>query len=164
MRYRCDLNRTFGGLGVKRRSFLLMAGGAGLLSPRVSGLHQLLDPLESRQSNDRIRGVRCGGGPLRAATVSAPLPRMALPGSDIPKYTEPLQTFDGVRVSAADITVSVEEFQQYVLPACLYTELPSPFDQGTFVWGYRVGKMPPHLSRLYHRGAAGNANKGLLSQ
>jgi spore coat protein A, manganese oxidase len=29
-----------------------------------------------------------------------------------------------------------------VLPASLYSELPTPFSQGTFVWGYRVGDAP----------------------
>jgi hypothetical protein len=46
---------------------------------------------------------------------------MALPGSDIPKFSEPLATFAGSRVSAASIAVSVEEFQQFVLPESLYS-------------------------------------------
>jgi hypothetical protein len=73
---------------------------------------------------------------------------MALSGSDIPKYVEPLPTFAGARVSAANITASIEEFQQFVLPASVYSELPAPFSQGTYVWGYRVGNMPPHYPGL----------------
>ena len=58
---------------------------------------------------------------------------------------EPLSTFEPEPVlSAAEITVSIEEFQQHVLPASLYSELPAPYDRGTFVWGYRVGNAPPH--------------------
>ena len=71
-------------------------------------------------------------------------PRMALLGSDIPKYVEPLTTFHGARIAAADIPVSVEEFWQYVLPRSFYPELPAPFDQGTLVWGYKVGSAPAH--------------------
>jgi hypothetical protein len=129
---------------MKRRSFLLLAGGASLLSPRMEGLNQLLDRLQS-QSNNRIAGTLCRGGPIRTASASAPTSsRTALPGSDIPKYTEPLPSFAGSRVSGANITVSVEEFQQLVLPASLYSGLPMPFSQGTCVWGYRVGNAPPH--------------------
>jgi bilirubin oxidase len=69
---------------------------------------------------------------------------MALPGSGIPKYVETLPTFAGSRVSAANIAVSIEEFQQFVLPASIYSALPGAFSQGTYVWGYRVGNMPPH--------------------
>jgi FtsP/CotA-like multicopper oxidase with cupredoxin domain len=128
---------------MRRRSFLLMAGGATLFSPRASGLPQLLDPLRS-QSSDRIGGALCRGGPVRAASASVASARMALPGSDIPKYVEPLPTFAGSRASGANITVSIEEFQQTVLPASVYSTLPAPFGQGTYVWGYRVGGMPPH--------------------
>src|SRR5436190_16546104 len=127
---------------MKRRSFLLLAGGASLFAPRASGLPRLLDPPQS-QSGDRIGGALCRGGPIRTASVSVPSSRMALPGSDIPKYAEPLATFAGSRVSAANITVSIEEFQQFVLPASLYSGLAAPFGQGTFVWGYRVGNTPP---------------------
>ena len=31
-----------------------------------------------------------------------------------------------------------------MLPASVYSGLPAPLDQGTYVWGYRVGNMPPH--------------------
>jgi spore coat protein A len=129
---------------MRRRSFLLMAGGAGLLSPRGGGLHELLGPPQSRQSGAPTAGALCRGGPIRTTGASATPRRAALSGANIPKFTEPLQTFDGARISDVDITVSIEEFQQYVLPASLYTELPTPFDQGTFVWGYRVGERPPH--------------------
>jgi FtsP/CotA-like multicopper oxidase with cupredoxin domain len=127
---------------MRRRSFLLLASGASLLSPRIGGLHQLLDPPQGR-GNDRIAGTLCRGGPIRPASASVPSQRMALPGSDIPKFSEPLATFAGSRVSAASIAVSVEEFQQFVLPAGLYSGFHAPFNQGTYVWGYRVGNAPP---------------------
>ena len=127
---------------MKRRSFLVLAGGASLFAPRASGLPRLLDPLQSG-SGDRIAGAFCRGGPIRTVSASVPS-RTALPGSDIPKYVEPLPTFAGSRVSAAKITVSIEEFQQFVLPASVYSGLAAPFGQGTYVWGYRVGNTPPH--------------------
>ena len=127
---------------MKRRSFLLLAGGASLFAPRASGLPRLLEPPQT-QSNNRIGGAFCRGGPIRTVSVSVPS-RTALPGSDIPKYVEPLPTFAGSRVSAANVTVSIEEFQQFVLPAGVYSGLTAPFGQGTYVWGYRVGNMPPH--------------------
>src|SRR6476620_1192586 len=101
---------------MRRRSFLLMAGGARLLSPRMGGLHQMFDPPQAK-SKDRITGAFCRGGPIRTASAPVRSARTALPGADIPKYTEPLRTFDGARVSAAKVTVSIEEFHQTVLPA-----------------------------------------------
>ena len=105
---------------MRRRSFLLFAGGASLLTPRMGGLHQLLDPRQSRGSNS-ISGALCRGSLVRPASASVPSSRMALPGADIPKYLEPLPTFTGSRVAGANVTVSIEEFQQLVLPASLYS-------------------------------------------
>jgi spore coat protein A len=127
---------------MRRRTFLL-AGGVSLLSPRIGGLHQALGRPQNL-GNNRLAGALCRGGPIKTASASAPSSRMALPGSDIPKYVERLPTFAGARVSVADITVSIEEFQQFVLPASVYSDLPQPFGRGTYVWGYRVGDTPPH--------------------
>ncbi len=60
-------------------------------------------------------------------------------GAAIPKYVDPLPYFAGARVTGTDITVTIEEFQQLILPASVYAALPPPFDQGTYVWGYNVG-------------------------
>jgi len=35
------------------------------------------------------------------------------------------------------------EFQQKILPASVYSGLASPFNQGTYVWGYQVDHKPP---------------------
>lgn len=128
---------------MNRRTFLLFAGGASLFAPRASGLHPLLDSPQTGRPKG-LSGALCRGGPTRTASAVMSPPSLALPGSDIPKYVERLTTFEGARISATDITVSIEEFQQYILPANLYSELPAPFDQGTFVWGYRVGGAPLH--------------------
>lgn len=135
---------------MRRRSFLLIAGGTSLFSPRLSGLRQLLDRPQD-QSSDRFSGALCRGGLVRTESASVPSSGTALPGSDIPKYTESLPTFAGSRVSADNIVVSIEEFQQLVQPASLYSELPMPFSQGTFVWGYRVGDAPRVIPVLRSR-------------
>src|SRR5215470_1251997 len=126
-----------------RRRIFLLAGGVSLLSPRISGLHQALGRPQNL-GNNRLAGALCRGGPIKTASASVPSSRMALPGSDIPKYVERLPTFAGARVSGVNIAVSIEEFQQLVLPASLYSGLPAPFGQGTYVWGYQVGHSPPH--------------------
>ncbi len=71
----------------------------------------------------------------------------ALPGKNIPKFVEPLPVFGPAgpipRVAAGTgYTVSMEEFDQQVLPA------PNPLlgvvgYPKTTVWGYRVGNAPP---------------------
>jgi FtsP/CotA-like multicopper oxidase with cupredoxin domain len=96
-----------------RRSFLRLCGGAGLLYP------------------------------LRRALSSVQIPQTPLAGRNIPKYADPLPTFAGSRISGAAIDVSVEEFQQQILPASQYAGLPAPFRDGTYVWGYKVGDAAP---------------------
>jgi FtsP/CotA-like multicopper oxidase with cupredoxin domain len=75
------------------------------------------------------------------AFASDLVPQTALPGKSVPKYVDPLPTF--VRVSGTSVSVSMEEFQQKVLPASVYTGLPAPFNAGTFVWGYNVNGLGP---------------------
>jgi len=101
---------------MKRRLFLQLAGGAGLL-PQFG---------------------------LREALGSIQIPQVPLPGTAIPKYVEALPLFVSQRVLAPDIAVWITEFQQAVLPASVYVGLPAPFNAGTFVWGYKVGNAPPH--------------------
>lgn len=60
-------------------------------------------------------------------------------GTAILKYVEPLPYFAGIRVTNTDVTVTMEEFQQQILPASIYAALPPPYDGGTYVWGYNVG-------------------------
>ena len=132
---------------MRRRSFLLLAGTASLFAPGASGLPRLLGPSQS-QERSRIAGALCRGAPVRTASASVPPSRTALPGSDIPKYVEPLPTFFGSRVAATNITVSIEEFQQFVLPESVYSGLPAPFAQGTYLWGYKVDNTPPRYPGL----------------
>ncbi len=67
------------------------------------------------------------------------VPQTPLSGNDIPKYVEPLPTFVGTRVDGTkSLTVTMEEFQQQILPGSLYTALPAPYNLGTYVWGYKI--------------------------
>jgi spore coat protein A len=65
---------------------------------------------------------------------SVTTPQTPLPGKSIPKYVDALPTFAGRRIKGTNLTVSMEEFRQYVLPRAVY---PAG-SQGTFVWGYRT--------------------------
>ncbi len=63
-----------------------------------------------------------------------------LPGKEIAQFADPLPSFSGQRVQArtpgtSSYTVSMEEFEQQVLP----TGYPK-----TWVWGYQVDGKPPH--------------------
>jgi FtsP/CotA-like multicopper oxidase with cupredoxin domain len=76
-----------------------------------------------------------------SAFASTLIPQTALPGKNVPKYGDPLPT--RARVSSTSISVSMEEFQQKVLPASVYSALPGPFNAGTFVWGYNLNAGGP---------------------
>ena len=62
-----------------------------------------------------------------------------LDGATVPKYVTPLTTLAGSRVDGTrTINVSMVEFQQKILPSSMYARMPSPFNNGTFQWGYQV--------------------------
>jgi spore coat protein A, manganese oxidase len=128
-----------------RRAFLLMASGLGLVSPLRGGLREAIDQQPTRRGSNGIARAICRGATASSANASAKIAQTALPGADIPKYVDPLPTFRGARISAANINVSLVEFQQQILPAALYSTLPAPFDAGTFCWGYKVGDAPIHF-------------------
>src|SRR5882724_1242821 len=87
-------------------------------------------------------GLGADGAPesVGAATqASVRTPQVPLNGNDVPKFVDALPTFAGRRVNAsATLNVSMQEFQQRVLPASVYAGLPAPFNAGTFLWGYNI--------------------------
>jgi FtsP/CotA-like multicopper oxidase with cupredoxin domain len=97
-------------MGITRRRFIEIAGlaGGGLMLPWKFA----------------VPGAR-------AAYL---VPQTPLPGKSIPKYVDPMPNFAGARVSAAAITVGVQEILQQVLPAAF---------PATIVWAYQVGPRPP---------------------
>jgi spore coat protein A len=79
------------------------------------------------------------------ALAAAKIPQVPLAGAAIPKYVDPLPHFAGARVTDSSLAVSMEEFQQYVLPQAMY--VPDPLNPpaagidptlGTYVWGYEL--------------------------
>jgi len=76
-------------------------------------------------------------------------------GATIPKFVEPLTTFNGKRVNGTkNLTITAEEFQQKILPQKFYKKLPSSVvynsvetgkplftinpRKGTYLWGYKI--------------------------
>ncbi len=80
------------------------------------------------------------GGGLARASVTVPQTR--LPGSLFQKWVDQVPTFVGARVDDPNVRVGMEEFQQQILPASEYLGLQAPFNQGTYVWSYKVGDRP----------------------
>jgi len=71
-----------------------------------------------------------------AQTVVAQTP---LQGTTIPRFVDPLPTFNGRRVDGtATVNVNMQEFQQKVLPASIYAPLAAPYKAGTYLWGYNI--------------------------
>jgi len=109
--------------------------------------------------------VLLGVAVLVSCTLSAPrvmaqlTGQVPLAGKAIPKYLDPLPHFAGVRfdatpytTSANPLVVTMEEFQQPVLPSTFV--YPAPFT-GTYVWGYDVGGVGAH-----YPGFTVEANRG----
>jgi spore coat protein A len=70
-----------------------------------------------------------------------------LDGATVPKYVTRLTTLgDGARVDGTrTINVTMTEFQQRMLPSSMYANLPAPFNNGTFLWGYQVDGRAAHF-------------------
>ena len=77
------------------------------------------------------------------AFASTQTSQTPLLGSNIPQFVDPLPLFVGNRVTSTYPTVSMLEVQQKILPESVYAGLNSPFNQGTFIWGYKVDGKPP---------------------
>ena len=85
----------------------------------------------------RMEDARAAGNRRTASTASARVAQTPLDGNSLPKFVDPLPTFQGRRVDGTSpIQVNMEEFQQKVLPASVYAALPAPYDGGTYLWGY----------------------------
>src|SRR4051812_10904836 len=86
-----------------------------------------------------------GSGPLEVVQgASTVTPQIPLNGNAIPKFVDALPTFAGRRVDGTQtVQVTMQEFQQKVLPASVYASLPSPYNNGTYVWGYNINGRGP---------------------
>lgn len=74
----------------------------------------------------------------------------------IPQFVEPMPHFANHRVVGDNLTVSVEELQELVLPASVYAALAVPYNAGTYVWGYNVNG-----SGAYYPGFTVEAERGV---
>ncbi len=82
-------------------------------------------------------GAQSSLGVTTQASVTTP--QALLDGNSIPKFVDPLPTFNGRRINGSvTLNVSMQEFQQRVLPASVYAGRPAPFNAGTFLWGYNI--------------------------
>lgn len=76
------------------------------------------------------------------ADANSQVRQKPLLGKNIQKYVDPMPSFVGARVPGnGPLTVSMEEFQQMVLPKSYYSG--RPWRAGTFVWGYKVNALAP---------------------
>ena len=95
---------------------------------------------------------------VRPSSASVQVPQVPLLGRAIQKYVSPLPHFAGVRVTGNNLTVSMEEFQEKVLPDAFYAALLPPYNAGTYVWGYKIASFGP----LYP-GFTVEATRGVLN-
>lgn len=83
---------------------------------------------------------------LALATGIAAAQQVALPGASIPKFVDPLPQparLNGTQTTKNNpIVVRLDEFQQKVLPASMYQNLPLPYRNGTYVWSYVIPGRP----------------------
>lgn len=92
---------------------------------------------------------------LNSAEANQQIQQEVLDGSTIPKFVDPLPTFNGQRVDGTKkLTVTAKEFQQQILPTQFYHSLPPSVTykkvetgeplftinpkKGTYLWGYQI--------------------------
>jgi FtsP/CotA-like multicopper oxidase with cupredoxin domain len=101
-------------------------------------------------------------GVTEVTGASVRTPQTPLNGNDIPKFVDPLPTFNGRRSDGTTTqNVVMQEFQQKILPNSVYAGLRAPFNNGTFLWGYNInGAGPSFPARTIEarRGAATSAH------
>ena len=130
---------------MKRRSFLQASSSTAVV-------FALGNPLAPRPQDQFLGGTQiCRARRDAPVNASFKIGQTLLPGSSIPKYVNPLPVFAGNRVSTVEITVGIKEFQQQILPGSVYASLAPPFNNGTYVWGYKVGRKPPIIRGLPSR-------------
>ncbi len=95
-------------------------------------------------------------GPITAyMAANQQVQQYVIDGASIPKFVEPLTTFNGKRLDGTrNLTVTAEEFQQKILPESFYKKLPKSVTyksvktgkplftinpkKGTYMWGYKM--------------------------
>jgi len=118
-------------------------------SPPVDLRHLLARAASLGLAGVAVLGCMGHDEPLAVSSNTAPsviVPQTPLDGATVPKYVEPLRTLSSSRVDGTQsVKVDMEEFQQKMLPAAMYANLPAPFNNGTFLWGYEVNGSGPRF-------------------
>jgi spore coat protein A, manganese oxidase len=122
---------------MSQAQFRLGASVAGLVLLTL-GCDAGRDPVATSTKIGAVTSVAPTAAAQTAAaqTVVAQTP---LEGTTIPRFVDPLPTFNGRRVDGtATVNVNMQEFQQKVLPASIYAPLAAPYNAGTYLWGYNI--------------------------
>ena len=101
----------------------------------------------SRRNLMKIGAIAGAGAAIRieaptlfqSASASVLTAQTALSGASITQFATPLPTFAGRRVTGTSLQVTMQEFQQHVLPDAFYATLAAPYGNGTYLWGYAAG-------------------------
>jgi FtsP/CotA-like multicopper oxidase with cupredoxin domain len=96
-----------------------------------------------------------------SARASVTTPQTPLSGNTVAKFVDPLPTFNGRRSDGTTTQqITMQEFQQKVLPNAFYNTLSGVNRNGTFLWGYNIngaGASFPARTIESRRGAATTA-------
>src|SRR5262249_39780280 len=88
-------------------------------------------------------------------------PQTPLDGNNIPKFVDQLPLLQGTRSNGGETQqITMQEFQQKILPNSVYAGRPAPFNNGTFLWGYNTngrGAQFPARTIEVRRGTATTA-------
>ena len=76
--------------------------------------------------------------PALGSAQVAQVAQVPLDGSLVAKYVDAVPTFSGKRVGGPQVTVTMKEWRQQVLPGSFYSKLTSPYRDGTQVWAYQT--------------------------
>jgi spore coat protein A len=107
---------------------------------------------------DTSAGGTDGGAGDSGPQILVPPRQPTLPGAQIPKYVDPVPTFDGRRINGkAAVSIDMVEFQQQVLPASFYASLPAPYSAGTYLWGYKINGGAPSFPAVTIEATKGTA-------
>jgi spore coat protein A len=79
-----------------------------------------------------------------ASKASFQTAQTPLDGNSVPKFVDPLPLLNGTRADGTQtLQINMQEFQQKVLPASMYSGLAAPYDKGTYLWGYNINNAGP---------------------
>jgi FtsP/CotA-like multicopper oxidase with cupredoxin domain len=114
-----------------------------------------------------LAGAGCDNNQAQAEDItvrqgaSVTTPQTPLSGNSIAKFVDPLPTFTGRRSDGTTTQqITMQEFQQKILPNAFYNTLSGTNRNGTFQWGYNIngaGASFPARTIESRRGAATTA-------